>query len=291
MGRPRGGTIGGEGDPNGPLMVTASAGIVAASQFPGVGGHLALHHPSRPAALSPPTPPALVAGAGVATVLIADERMLIRAGLRAVIESDPSLRVVAEAADGRAALELARRIGPSIALLAARTRALDGIAVTRELHAGCPDTAVILIASEADGDLLLEGLRAGALGFVGTDVSRSGLLRMIRRALAGESAVDPAVATSLVVRMAAAPEHAGRQAPDALTARELEILRLVAEGQTNREIAAGLIVAVGTIKAHVEHILGKLGVVDRTQAAVRGVELGLVPQVLNSVTHGDDREE
>jgi DNA-binding NarL/FixJ family response regulator len=91
--------------------------------------------------------------------------------------------------------------------------------------------------------------------------------------------------------MAAAPEHAGRLAPDALTARELEILRLVAEGQSNREIASRLIVAVGTIKAHVEHILGKLGVADRTQAAVRGVELGLVPQVLHSATHGDDREE
>lgn len=242
--------------------------------------------PARPAA-----PPVLAASADVATVLLADERMLIRAGLRAVIESDPSLKVVAEAADGRAALELARRVGPSIVLLAARTPELDGIAVTRELHAGCPDTAVILIAADADGDLLLEGLRAGALGFVGTDVSRSSLLRMIRRALAGESAVDPAVATSLVVRMAAAPEHVARQAPDALTARELEILRLVAEGQTNREIASGLIVAVGTIKAHVEHILGKLGVADRTQAAVRGVELGLVPRVLDSVTHGNDREE
>ena len=250
-----------------------------------------MHDYSHPAALAPPARPALAAGADVATVLLADERMLIRAGLRAVIESDPSLKVVAEAVDGRAALELARRVVPSIALLAARSRTLDGIAVTRELHAACPTTAVILIAAEADGDLLLEGLRAGALGFVSTEVSRSSLLRMIRRALAGESAVDPAIATSLVVRMAAAPEHAGRHAPDDLTARELEILRLVAEGQTNREIASRLIVAVGTIKAHVEHILGKLGVADRTQAAVRGVELGLVPQVLNSVTHGDDREE
>jgi two-component system NarL family response regulator len=114
---------------------------------------------------------------------------------------------------------------------------------------------------------------------------------MIRRALAGEPAVDPAVATSLVVRMAAGPEHAGRQPPEALTARELEILRLVAEGRTNREIASRLIVAVGTIKAHVEHILGKLGVACRTQAAMCGVELGLVPQMLNSVTHGDDREQ
>jgi DNA-binding NarL/FixJ family response regulator len=108
-----------------------------------------------------------MAGAGVATVLLADDRMLIRAGLRAVIESDPSLRVVAEASDGPAALELARRLEPSIALLPARTRDVDGIAVTRELRAGCPDTAVLILAAEADGDLLLEGLRAGAIGFCG----------------------------------------------------------------------------------------------------------------------------
>ncbi len=269
-------------------MASARAAIVAASQIAGVGGHPALYDISRSAA---PAPPLVGRAVDVATVLLAHDRMLIRAGLRAVIESDPSLKVVAEAADGRATLALAQRLGPSIALIAARTRQVDGIALTHELRAGCPGTAVILIAAEADGDLLVEGLRAGALGFVGTDVRRASLLRLIRRALSGESAVDPTVAASLVVRMAAAPQHPGRQAPEALTAREVEILRLVAEGQTNREIAGRLIVAVGTIKAHIEHILGKLGVADRTQAAVRGVELGLVPQVLNSGAQGIDREE
>lgn len=269
-------------------MVTRGAGIVAGSQILGVGGHLPLHDPSRPAA---PAPPAAVAGSRVATVLLADDRMLIRAGLRAVIESDPSLKVVGEASDGRSAIELARRSCPSVALLAARMRDVDGVVVTTELRGDCPDTAVVLVATDADGDLLLAALRAGALGFVGTNVDRAGLLRTIRRALAGESAVDPAVAMSLVMRMAASPEHPGRQLPESLTPREVEILRLVAAGQTNREIADRLIVAVGTIKAHLEHILGKLGVADRTQAAVRGVELGLVPQVLHSAIHGDDREE
>jgi DNA-binding NarL/FixJ family response regulator len=113
-------------------------------------------------------------------------------------------------------------------------------------------------------------------GFVGSDVGRLELLSALHRALAGESVVDPAAATALIRRLAAESELAPASAPDPLTVREVEILQLVAQGHTNRQIADRLIVAVGTIKVHVEHILGKLGATDRTQAAVRGVELGIV---------------
>jgi DNA-binding NarL/FixJ family response regulator len=201
--------------------------------------------------------------------------MLVRAGLRAVIESDAGFHVVAEAAEGGRAVEAAQRLRPALAIVGSLSAPLATVALTSRLRAMCPATAVVVLAPLEAGDTLLASLRAGAIGVLRTSVERRELLSALARALRGESVIDPAVATSLVTRMAMESDFSNRALPDALTPREVQILRLVARGHTNREIAGRLILAVGTIKAHVQHILEKLGVDDRTQAAVRAVELGL----------------
>jgi DNA-binding NarL/FixJ family response regulator len=211
-----------------------------------------------------------------AGVLVLDEEMLVRAGLRAVIESDRRFTVVAEASDAARAIDAASRFQPQLAIVGSHGGAIDVVEATRRLHAACPVTSIVLMARLEDGVLVLEGMRAGAIGFVRTGVERVELLSALSRALAGESVVDPSVAAALITRMASESDFAPRALPDPLTPREVQILRLVARGETNREIASSLILAVGTIKVHVEHILVKLGVNDRTQAAVRAVELGIV---------------
>jgi DNA-binding NarL/FixJ family response regulator len=218
-----------------------------------------------------------------AGVVIADPEMLVRAGLRAVIDDDTALHVQAEAETGAHALELIERLRPALAVLSTGLRDPSGIEVARLARAGSPSTAIVLLARADDTHSLVDGFRAGVTGFVRSDVGRVELLTSLSRALAGESVIDPAAATALIMRMASESELPARTMPDPLTPRELEILQLVAQGQTNRQIATRLIVAVGTIKIHVEHILGKLGAADRTQAAVRAAELGIV--------HADEREE
>lgn len=215
-----------------------------------------------------------------ASVLIADAEMLVRAGLRAVIDTDPAFHVAAEAADGRHALELVTRLRPRLAIVSTGLREPTGIEVARHAHEAAPETRIVLLARPDDVNALVDGFRAGVLGFVRADVSRLDLLSSLRRALAGESVIDPVAATELVRRLAAESQGPVARMPEQLTPRELQILRLVARGHTNRQIADRLIVAVGTIKVHVEHILDKLGATDRTQAAVRAVELGIV--------HADD---
>jgi DNA-binding NarL/FixJ family response regulator len=202
--------------------------------------------------------------------------MLVRAGLRAVIDGDAGFRVAAEAESGAHALELVERLRPNLAVVSTSLRDPSGLEVAQRSHEVAPATAIVLLAHADDTHFLVDGFRAGAIGFVRSDVGRLELLSTLARARAGESVIDPTAARLLVMRMAAESQLAPRGAPAALTPRELEILQLVAQGHTNREIATRLIVAVGTIKVHVEHILGKLGAADRTQAAVRATELGMV---------------
>ena len=216
----------------------------------------------------------------MASVLVCEPEMLVRAGLRSVIDGDPAFHVAGEAAEGAHALELIARLKPNLAVLATTLREPSGLHVARESRRVSPSTAIVLLARADETRTLLDGFRAGVTAFVRSDVGRLDLLTSLRRALAGESVIDPAAATQLIVQMAAQSELVARATPDPLTPRELEILQLVARGQTNRQIAEQLIVAVGTIKVHVEHILGKLGASDRTHAAVRAVEMGIV--------HGED---
>ena len=152
---------------------------------------------------------------------------------------------------------------------------LDGLAATRAIKDECPRTAVVIITNHANPDYLFEALKAGAAGYVLKEASQREVVSAVRQVLRGESLLNAELATKLLERLARQPTEAAVPA-DRLTTRERDVLRLLAQGKTNREIATELFVSVGTVKIHVEHIISKLGVSDRTQAAVRAVELGLL---------------
>ncbi len=153
---------------------------------------------------------------------------------------------------------------------------LDGMAATRMIKQVSPATSVLIVTMHETPDYLLEAIQAGAAGYVLKDATRAELLAAVRQVLRGEAVLDGVLATRLLRRMAHLAPLPQRQEMARLTPRELDVLRLVVQGKTNREIAAALVVSAGTVKVHVEHIIAKLGVSDRTQAAVRAMQLGLV---------------
>jgi DNA-binding NarL/FixJ family response regulator len=211
-----------------------------------------------------------------ARIIIADDHELARAGLRSMIEGARGLVVVGEAANGREALELCRSTCVDLALLDVRMPELDGMAATRAIKEICPETRVLIITTHEHPDYLLAALKAGAAGYLLKDVTRQDLLLTIRRVLRGESLLRGDIAIRALEHLT--NEGTGNDAAvlERLTSRESEVLALIVEGQTNREIAGRLALSVGTVKIHVEHIIAKLGVSDRTQAAVRAVERGLL---------------
>jgi DNA-binding NarL/FixJ family response regulator len=211
----------------------------------------------------------------VARLIIADDHELARAGLKAMLAPERSFQVVGEATSGREAVDLTRRLRPDLALMDMRMPELDGLAATRAIKQLSPRTAVIIITNHANPDYLFEALKAGAAGYVLKEATQREVVTAIKQVLRGESLLNSDLATKLLERLARQTSDVGIPA-DRLTPREREVLRLLAQGKTNREIASDLIVSVGTVKIHVEHIIAKLGVSDRTQAAVRAVELGLL---------------
>lgn len=210
-------------------------------------------------------------------VLIADDHELSRLGLRTMLQPEADLEVVAEAATGREAVDLTRQLEPDLVLMDIRMPDMDGLVATGKIKAELPRTSILIVTLSEDPDYLLEALRVGAAGYVLKDASRREVVDAMRQVLSGESPLDPKLAAQLIRRLATqtpAKEQPAAKHGDELTQRELDVLRLVAEGKTNAEIAQSLFVSVGTVKVHVERIINKLGVSDRTQAAVRGVELG-----------------
>lgn len=211
-----------------------------------------------------------------ARVIIADDHELARLGLRTMLAPEPDLDVVAEASTGREAVELTRKLEPDLILMDIRMPDMDGLMATRAIKDILPRTSILIVTLSHDPDYLLEALRVGAAGFVLKDASRREVVLAIRQVLDGESPLDSKLSAQLIRRLAGqtpAKDRAVRTTDD-LTPRELEVLRLVAEGKTNAEIGQALYVSAGTVKVHVERIIDKLGVSDRTHAAVRAVELG-----------------
>ncbi len=215
-------------------------------------------------------------------VLLVDDQALFCEGLRTLLDLQPDIEVVGEANNGREAIECVARAAPDVVLMDIRMPVLDGVAATRDIRAHHPNTQVIVLTTFDDDEYVFEALRAGAVGYLLKDVASERLAEAVRSAARGESFLQPSVAAKVVaeyIRLADAP-HARASANQALVEplsdRELEILRLVATGASNKEIAATLVIAEGTVKNHVTNILGKLGVRDRTQAALKVKELGLV---------------
>jgi DNA-binding NarL/FixJ family response regulator len=208
-------------------------------------------------------------------VVLADDQTLVRRGIRSLLELAGDIAVAGEAADGPAAVALIRRERPDVALLYVRMPGLSGVEVLRALADAGDRTPAILLTTFDDDEALLAGVRAGARGYLLKDVSLEQLTGAIRTVARGETLIRPAV-TERVLR---GLEHVRRDfdalsPPDPLTRRETEILRLIAGGYSNREIAAALGTAEGTVKNHASSILSKLGVRDRTRAVLKALELG-----------------
>lgn len=215
--------------------------------------------------------------AHVARILIVDDHELARAGLHAMLSSEPDLQVVGEARSGAEVLPLCQELRPDLVLMDVRMPGVDGLVATRALKEVFPQISVVIVTIYENPDYLLQALRAGAAGYVLKDATQQQLVTAIRQLLRKEYLLHPGLMSDLLSRLAmqgSTPQHASLR--EQLTPRETAVLQLLAKGRTNREIAAELRMAVGTVKAHVEHILAKLSVSDRTQAAVRAIELGLV---------------
>jgi DNA-binding NarL/FixJ family response regulator len=213
---------------------------------------------------------------GPARLVIADDYELVRTGLRAMLTGQRGLEVVGEAANGREALALCRRLQPDLALIDVRMPEMDGLATCRSIKQECPGTSVILITVYEKSEYLIEALKAGAAGFVLKDITQPELITSIRRVLRRESLLNSEVVVRLLGHLDGEASSREELLPKQLSEREYEVLRLLAQGKTNPEIAQQLTISVGTVKIHVEHILAKLCVSDRTQAAVRAIELGLL---------------
>jgi DNA-binding NarL/FixJ family response regulator len=214
------------------------------------------------------------------SVLIVDDQALVRAGFRMILEAEDDIDVVGEAADGAQALDEARRLRPDVVLMDVRMPELDGIEATRRLLAdGAAATKVVMLTTFDMDEYVYEALRAGASGFLLKDVPPEQLVDGIRAVASGDALLAPSVTRRVIEEFVRRPPDAARTPPaelEELTARELEVLKLIARGLSNAEIAKELFVSETTVKTHVARVLMKLGLRDRVQAVVFAYESGVV---------------
>jgi DNA-binding NarL/FixJ family response regulator len=205
-------------------------------------------------------------------VLIADDHAVVRQGLRTFLELQDDIEVVEEVADGESAVAAAERQAPDVVLMDLAMPGVDGVEAIRRIRAGGTNARVLVLSSFLDDERLFPAVRAGAAGYLLKDVEPHELVRAIRTVHGGEGLLHPAVAARLMEEFADGPPP---PSADALTAREREVLTLIARGLPNKLIARELSISEKTVKAHVSSILGKLGLTDRTQAALYAVRIGL----------------
>lgn len=212
-------------------------------------------------------------------VLLVDDQALFREGLRTLLSVQPGLQVVGEAANGEAALDRVKALNPHVVLMDLRMPVLGGVEATRRIRETSPDCHVIVLTTFDDDEEVFEALRAGAVGYLLKDVPSEKLTEAISAAARGESFLQPSIAAKVVAEFSRLSR--GRLAKqgvlvEPLSEREGEVLRHLARGMSNKEIGTALGLAEGTVKNHMSNILGKLGVLDRTQAALKARELGLI---------------
>ncbi|MFN0074685.1 MAG: response regulator [Chloroflexota bacterium] len=209
-------------------------------------------------------------------LLVVDDHELARAGLVSILESEPGFDVIGTAESGRRAMQIARRLKPDVVLMDIRMPDIDGLRATRAIKKTCPEIAVIMVTILENPDYLLEAVRAGASGYLLKDAGKQEIVAAVRQVVRGDSSLPGDVALRLVQRLASADHPAPNLLPESMTPREREVLRMMVRGLTNREIARSLALHISTVKTHVEHVIAKLKATDRTQAAVRAMEMGLV---------------
>ena len=212
-------------------------------------------------------------------LLLADDHAIVRRGLQLFLKTQPDFELVGEAATGQEVLERVAELQPDIVLMDLHMPVVNGIEATRQIKASHPAVKVIVLTSFSDHDHVLPAVKAGARGYLLKDIEPDELAKSIRQVYAGKVELHPDVAGLLLEQIAnpedSAPERNATPF-DELTAREREVLQLIASGLTNREIAEALFITEKTVKTHVSHILGKLGLSDRTQAAILAVKHGLI---------------
>jgi DNA-binding NarL/FixJ family response regulator len=202
-------------------------------------------------------------------VLIADDHPVVRTGLEGMLASQPDLYAVGEATNGKQAVELSEQLRPDVVLMDLRMPELDGVAATSAIRHRLPDVQVLVLTTyDSDADILL-AIEAGATGYLLKDAPREDLFRAIHAAAQGESFLAPAVAARLMGRMRAPAE-------EALSAREIQVLTMVSQGASNKEVGRQLHISEATVKSHLIHIFEKLGVSDRTQAVTVALQRGVV---------------
>jgi len=211
-------------------------------------------------------------------VLLVDDQTLFRAGLRTLLSTRPEVEVIGEAENGQDAVRLAAQLRPDVVLMDLKMPVLDGVAATRRLRVQLPTCRIVALTTFEDDELVFEVLRAGAVGYLLKDAPVDRLVDAILAAARGESVLQPSVASKVLAelsRLSSQPAPAAPSALDRLSDRERDVLRLLGRGASNKEIAAALFLAEGTVKNHITSIFTKLEVSDRTQAALRARELGL----------------
>jgi DNA-binding NarL/FixJ family response regulator len=212
-------------------------------------------------------------------VLIVDDQALVRAGFRMILEAEEDMEVVGEAADGREAVAEARRLRPDVVLMDVRMPDVDGIEATRRLLGDFADAKVVMLTTFDMDEYVYDALRAGASGFLLKDVPPEQLIAGIRAVASGDALLAPSVTRRVIEEFVRRPPASVRALPPKLgdlTARELEVLKLIARGRSNAEIATELFVSETTVKTHVAHVLMKLDLRDRVQGVVLAYECGLV---------------
>jgi len=207
-------------------------------------------------------------------LLIIDDHEMVREGLKAILIAEPDFSIIGEAANAEQALELIERLRPDIALLDIRLPGVSGIEVCRTMTERYPETAVIILTTFTDENLVAQCVQAGARGFIVKDIERFDLKRAIRAVARGEGAIDPKAAVAVLAQLRRSPKVNAELFPEPLSSQQLVILRLVAQGLSSKEIAMRLYLSENTVKGYVQEILHRLGVKNRTEAVMVAVKQG-----------------
>jgi DNA-binding NarL/FixJ family response regulator len=220
-------------------------------------------------------------------VLLVDDQTLIRQGIHLLLEIEPDIQVVGQAANGEEALRQAAALHPDVILMDVRMPVMDGVVATRQLGLRFPEIKVIILTTFEDDETVFEGLKAGARGYLLKDISSEEMAEAVRKVAAGEALIQSRLTSKVLTEFSRLASATDRQTtvkvgssngalPVPLTERELEVLQALARGLSNREIAGQLVITEGTVKNHVSSLIEKMGVRDRTQAVLKGQELGLI---------------